>query len=72
MTEQYRYSEYVNLNNVDEEEQTPNWADPMDFGELYDLVNDSMENVNLIHDENYKDIIAYLQKILHQGWYQYN
>ena len=44
----------------------------MDFGELYDLVNDPMENVNLIHDENYKDIIAYLQKILHQGWYQYN
>ena len=72
MTEQYRYTEYVSLNNVDEEAQAPNWSDPIDFGELYDLVNDPMENINLIHEEGYENIIEDLQKVLHEGWYQHN
>ena len=72
VTEQYRYSEYVNLNNLATEEQTPNWGDPYDFGELYDLVNDPLENTNLIHDEAYDDIIKELKQLLHQGWHHHN
>ena len=72
MTEQYRYTEWVGLNYGSQEEQTPNWSDPRDFGELYDLVNDPLENTNLIHKEDYEDIIADLRKILHKGWRTHN
>ena len=72
MTEQYRYTEWVTINNIEQEEQTPNWSDPYDFGELYDLVNDPLENVNLIFSEDYQDAIADLKQVLHQGWRQHN
>ena len=72
MTEEYRYSEYVNIRNVNQEEQEPNWSDPIDFGELYDLVNDPLENINLFHNEDHQDTIADLKKLLHQGWHQHN
>ena len=72
MTEQYRYGEWVNINNIEQEGQIPNWSDPADFGELYDLVNDPLENVNLIFNEDYQDTIADLQELLHRGWYQHN
>ena len=72
MTEQYRYGEWVSLNNFEQEDQSPNWSDSQDFGELYDLVNDPMENVNLIFKEDYQDAIAELKVLLHEGWLQHN
>ena len=72
MTDQYRYTEWVGLNNGGQEEQSPNWSDSKDFGELYDLVNDPLENTNLIYNENYQDIIAELSEVLHQGWSAHN
>ena len=72
MTEQYRYTEWVGLNNGGLEEQTPNWSDARDFGELYDLVNDPLENINLIYNDDYQDIIADLRKLLHKGWRTHN
>ena len=72
MTEQYRYGEWVSLNNFEQEDQSPNWSDSQDFGELYDLVNDPMENVNLIFEEDYQDAIAELKVLLHEGWLQHN
>ena len=72
MTEEYRYSEYVNMKNVNQEDQEPNWSDPIDFGELYDLVNDPLENTNLFLNEDYQETIADLKKLLHQGWRQHN
>ena len=50
-TEQYRYSEYVNLVDGDQElaeTQAPDWTSPEDWGELYDLTNDPEETVNLV------------------------
>ena len=72
LTEQYRFSQYVNLLNPDTEGQRPDWGNPEDFGELYDLKNDPMENINLIHNENYEDVIHDLKQILHQGWAEQN
>ena len=43
MTDQFRYSEYVNLLNLDEEGQAPDWSGPEDVGELYDLIADPQE-----------------------------
>ena len=72
VTEQYRYSEWVNLNDVGTEEQTPNWGDPQDFGELYDLMNDPLETTNLINNEEYDELIHELKQLLHQGWHHHN
>ena len=72
MTEQFRYGEWVSLNNMEQEEQSPHWSEPVDFGELYDLVNDPLENVNLIFNEDYQDDIADLKVLLHRGWSQHN
>ena len=72
VTEQYRYSEWVNLNDVGTEDQTPNWGDPQDFGELYDLMNDPLETTNLINNEEYDELIKELKQLLHQGWHHHN
>ena len=72
MTDEYRFTEWVGLNNGGQENQTPNWSDPKDFGELYDLINDPHENINLIFDEDYQDVIFNLREVLHQGWEAHN
>jgi len=81
-TDRWRYSEYVNLIDGDtqgpqnthhgEETQAPDWANPEDWGELYDLWEDPQENVNLYRDDSYHDTKLELRKMLRQGWTQYN
>ena len=72
MTDQFRYSEYVNLINLGEENQMPDWSDPEDIGELYDLVADPQENINLYRNDEYHETKLALRKILHAGWTAYN
>merc|ERR1719318_1692440 len=72
MTDQFRYSEYVNLLNLDEEDQAPDWSGPEDVGELYDLIADPQENFNLYRNSDYHETKAALRKILYQGWTEYN
>ena len=73
LTKEWRYSEYINLINIDEEDQVPDWNNtPEDFGELYDLINDPLENVNLYRNHDYIDTKVALRKILHKGWAAYN
>ena len=72
MTDKYRFTEWVGLNNGGLENQTPNWSDPKDFAELYDLKNDPQENINLIFNEEYQDVIFNMREVLHQGWEAHN
>ena len=72
MTEEYRYTEWVSLTDFGLEEQTPNWGDPQDWGELYDMVNDPVESVNLFHSEDDQDTIDELKQALHKGWHSHN
>merc|ERR1712098_413810 len=67
-TDEWRFSEYVNLLSEEEEEQSPAWADIVEFGELYDLASDQQENYNLYHDKNYQQTKIAMRKILHHGW----
>ena len=70
-----------------EETQAPDWANPEDWGELYDLWEDPQENVNLYRspfnlwrsvyirvcrDDSYHDTKLELRKMLRQGWTQHN
>jgi len=72
LTPDYRYSEYVNLNSPNEENQAPNWNLPEDFGELYSMKEDPQENFNLFNNPEYEETKQELKKILHAGWSQYN
>ena len=74
-TEQYRYSEYVNLVDGDQElaeTQAPDWTSPEDWGELYDLASDPEETVNLYRLQEFHDVKISLRKILYAGWTDYN
>jgi len=71
-TQQYRYSEYVNLLDDGLETQAPDWTSPEDWGELYDLSADPMETINLYRQSEWHDIKIMLRKILYAGWSQYN
>ena len=74
-TEQYRYSEYVNLVNGDQQvadTQAPDWTSPEDWGELYDLASDPEETVNLYRIEEFHDVKLSLRKILYAGWTDHN
>ena len=46
-TPDFRYTEYVNIKNLGDFIYEPEWDNPADHEELYDLRNDPQENVNL-------------------------
>ena len=60
-TDQYRYTEWVH-------NYQPDWEEACDDGELYDLVNDNKENVNLYRDVNYSEVVEELANKLRAGW----
>ena len=64
-TDQYRYTEYVHIRWTGGE---PDWDQAGDHGELYDLVNDNKENVNLYRDVNYSDVVEEMADKLRAGW----
>ena len=53
-----------------EETQAPDWANPEDWGELYDLWEDPQENTNLYRREAAHHTRQSLRKILHRGWHK--
>lgn len=71
-TPQYRYSEYVRLQDPDLATQQPDWDSPVGWGELYDLFEDPDETKNLYREQDWHDIKLMLRKILYAGWSEYN
>ena len=68
-TDQYRYTEYVHMTSLDGEyKYQPDWDQACDQWELYDLVNDNKENVNLYRDVNYSEVVEELADKLRAGW----
>ena len=46
-TPDFRYTEYVHIKNLGHYNYEPEWNNPIDHEELYDLRNDPQENVNM-------------------------
>ena len=68
----YRYSEYVNLIDDGLETQQPDWDNPADWGELYDLSVDPLETKNLYRQEGWEEVRDTLRQTLQEGWSQHN
>ena len=71
-TAQYRYSEYVNLIDDGLETQQPDWDNPEDWGELYDLSDDPLETRNLYRQQGWQEVRDKLRQTLQEGWSQHN
>ena len=71
-TAQYRYTEWVGLQDPELDTQRPDWGDIRDWGELYDLEEDPNETRNLYRLEEWNDTKNSLSKILHEGWFDHN
>merc|ERR1712110_412648 len=71
-TPQFRYTEWVGLQDPDLDTQRPDWDDIRDWGELYDLAGDPSETINLYREEEWRDTREMLSKILHGGWFEHN
>jgi len=71
-TENYHYTEWVNVilaaDGIDYE---PDWTDPCDHEELYDISKDPEENYNYYADSDYATIIADLSAKLQAGYTDY-
>ena len=68
----YRYTEYVSLLDEGLETQQPDWNNPRDWGELYDLSGDPLETKNLFRREGWEEVRDKLSQTLHQDWSQHN
>ena len=71
-TAQYRYSEYVNLIDDGLETQQPDWDNPEDWGELYDLSVDPLETLSLYRQQGWEEVGDKLRQTLQEGWSQHN
>ena len=71
-TPQYRYTEWVDLQDPELDTQEPDWGTYMDWGELYDLGEDPNETNNLYRLDQWHDTKKMLRKILHRGWHEHN
>ena len=68
-TDQYRYTEWVQITTLEgNHNYRPAWDQACDHGELYDLVNDNKENINLYRDINYSEVVEGLADKLRAGW----
>ena len=68
-TNTYHYTEWVNIKvHVDEISYEPEWDNPCEHSELYDLKIDPKENKNVYNSPQYKDITAKLSARLRAGW----
>ena len=43
----FRYTEYVKMRDLGDYNWEPEWENPIDHEELYDLRNDPQENINV-------------------------
>ena len=66
-TDAYRFTEWVGITYLGGNNYEPNWH-YKDHPELYDLINDPEENVNLYNDPAYSEVKSQLRKKLRAGW----
>ena len=71
-TPQYRYTEWVSLQDPELDTQQPDWGAYRDWGELYDLWADPNETNNLYRLDQWHNTKKMLRKILHGGWFEHN
>merc|ERR1712226_1231915 len=62
--DKYRYTEWVNIKHLGGLEYEPDWENPADHEELYDLETDPQENVNRYSDPDYAETKAVLSERL--------
>merc|ERR1712012_1067622 len=66
--EGYRYTEWVHMKYLGGLDYEPDWENPADHEELYDLEIDPQENFNRYNDPEYFAIKALLSEKLRDGW----
>jgi len=71
-TAEYRYTEYVFIKFPEKHDYEPDWDNPCDHEELYDLTIDPQENWNRYDDPEYFEIKQILSERLHAGWHPVN
>jgi len=71
-TAEYRYTEYVFIKFPEKHDYEPDWENPCDHEELYDLTKDPQENWNLYDDPQYFEVKQILSEKLHAGWHPVN
>jgi len=62
--DKFRYTEWAKF---DHKTYTPDW-NQLDGRELYDHTHDYDENINVVGEEYYKDVVEEYSKRLHAGW----
>ena len=64
-TPQYRYSEYVRLQDPDQETQQPDWDSPVGWGELYDLFVDPDDDRRTLQVPVQQPLPGHHQRVRH-------
>ena len=67
-TADWRYTEWVGITYLGDNAYLPDWENSMDWPELYSMVEDPGENVNLARVEQYKEVVDQLSQQLRAGW----
>jgi len=67
-TEKYHYTEWIHITVLDEGAYEPDWNNPCDHEELYDLEKHPKENHNFYDDPVYEEIKIELSQRLRKGW----
>jgi len=67
-TADWRYTEWVGITYLGENAYLPDWENAMDWPELYSMVEDPGENVNLARVGQYKEVVEQLSQQLRAGW----
>ena len=68
-TENHHYTEWVHIKVHDDSvSYEPEWDNPCDHSELYDLENDPKENINVHKIPEYEEIVLELSTRLRAGW----
>jgi len=67
-TEGYRYTEWVTIKFLGGLDYEPDWENPADHEELYDLEIDPQENLNRYNDPEYFEVKEMLSEKLRAGW----
>ena len=69
-TERYRFTEWVGITPLGDNDYEPNWDERKDDPELYDLDVDPEENINVFNYPDYMQVKQELRTKLRAGWRQ--
>jgi len=67
-TADWRYTEWVAIDYLGEDAYVPVWDNQVDWPELYNMVEDPGENVNLARVGEFQDVVSQLSQQLRAGW----